>query len=74
MWAVGSGFEILMAYLILPTLGWRWLVGVSALPMLITIGAVYVSTYLHYVVSRTRCQGHAVKDTQGAFQNNNYNY
>ncbi|CAH8573654.1 unnamed protein product [Schistosoma turkestanicum] len=34
-WAFGSTFEVGLAYLILPKLGWRWLVFVSALPLLI---------------------------------------
>ncbi|XP_071321888.1 synaptic vesicle 2-related protein-like [Trachinotus anak] len=34
-WAVGSVFEVLLALWIMPTLGWRWLLGLSALPMAI---------------------------------------
>ncbi|CAH8659308.1 unnamed protein product [Schistosoma haematobium] len=34
-WAFGSTFEVGLAYLILPRFGWRWLVFVSALPLLI---------------------------------------
>uniref|UniRef100_H3CUJ7 SV2 related protein b n=1 Tax=Tetraodon nigroviridis TaxID=99883 RepID=H3CUJ7_TETNG len=32
-WAFGSMFEILLALLIMPTLGWRWLLRLSALPV-----------------------------------------
>jgi len=35
VWALGSLFEILMAYLIIPQVGWRILVLVSALPMVL---------------------------------------
>ena len=35
MWATGSTFEMVMAYLIMPTFGWRVLVGVSALPLVV---------------------------------------
>ncbi|KAK4476007.1 hypothetical protein MN116_001240 [Schistosoma mekongi] len=34
-WAFGSTFEVGLAYLILPRLGWRWLVFASALPLFI---------------------------------------
>ncbi|XP_054469051.1 LOW QUALITY PROTEIN: synaptic vesicle 2-related protein-like [Anoplopoma fimbria] len=36
-WALGSMFEVLLALWIMPTLGWRWLLGVSTMPM-----AIYV--------------------------------
>jgi len=42
MWAVGSSFEILMAYLIIPRVGWRILVLVSALAMVLTFIAAWV--------------------------------
>ncbi len=42
-WAFGSCFEVLMAAYILPRWGWRYLVGVSALPMFITIFSIWVS-------------------------------
>lgn len=34
-WAVGAVFEVLLALLVMPTLGWRWLLGLSTLPMAI---------------------------------------
>ncbi|CAH1800723.1 unnamed protein product [Owenia fusiformis] len=40
-WAAGSCVEIFMAFLVIPTLGWRWLVGFSAGPMLIMIILLY---------------------------------
>ncbi|XP_070787155.1 synaptic vesicle 2-related protein-like, partial [Enoplosus armatus] len=36
-WAIGSVLEVLLALLIMPTLGWRWLLGLSALPMAIFV-------------------------------------
>ncbi|KAG8010694.1 Synaptic vesicle 2-related protein [Nibea albiflora] len=36
-WALGAVFEVLLALLIMPTLGWRWLVGLSTLPMAVFI-------------------------------------
>jgi len=33
-WALGACFEVLLAMLIMPWLGWRWLLGLSALPCL----------------------------------------
>ncbi|XP_029300467.1 synaptic vesicle 2-related protein [Cottoperca gobio] len=34
-WALGSVFEVLLALLIMPTLGWRWLLGLSGIPLAI---------------------------------------
>ncbi|XP_078273114.1 putative transporter SVOPL isoform X3 [Rhinoraja longicauda] len=36
-WLTGSTIEILLAYLIVPTLGWRWLVRISTLPSIILL-------------------------------------
>ena len=36
-WAVGSCFEALLAYLVMESLGWRYLVGFSALPVLLVL-------------------------------------
>jgi len=42
VWSLGSSFEILMAYLIIPRAGWRILVLVSALPMIFSIFSAMV--------------------------------
>ena len=34
-WSTGTCFEVLLAILVMPTLGWRWLLGLSSLPLLI---------------------------------------
>uniref|UniRef100_UPI003AAAC3B1 synaptic vesicle 2-related protein-like isoform X1 n=1 Tax=Centroberyx gerrardi TaxID=166262 RepID=UPI003AAAC3B1 len=39
-WAIGAVFEVLLAIWIMPTLGWRWLLGLSIIPMV-----VFVSFY-----------------------------
>ena len=44
-WAIGSSFEVLMAYIVIPTLGWRYLVGFSALPMIITVACIWVRNH-----------------------------
>ena len=49
IWASGSSFEILMAYLIIPRAGWRILVLVSALPMVLTFFSAMVCTYQFYL-------------------------
>nr|XP_046231715.1 synaptic vesicle 2-related protein-like [Scatophagus argus] len=36
-WAVGAVFEVLLALWVMPTLGWRWLLGLSTIPMAIFI-------------------------------------
>ncbi|XP_015240589.1 PREDICTED: synaptic vesicle 2-related protein-like [Cyprinodon variegatus] len=32
-WAIGAVFEVLLALWVMPTLGWRWLLGLSAIPI-----------------------------------------
>ncbi|KAF7667544.1 hypothetical protein LDENG_00057870 [Lucifuga dentata] len=34
-WALGAIFEVVLAILVMPTLGWRWLLGLSTIPMVI---------------------------------------
>ncbi|XP_040275623.1 LOW QUALITY PROTEIN: synaptic vesicle 2-related protein [Bufo bufo] len=34
-WAVGTVFEVLLAIFVMPTLGWRWLLILSALPLML---------------------------------------
>ncbi|OXA60411.1 synaptic vesicle 2-related protein [Folsomia candida] len=34
-WALGACLEVLLALVVMPTLGWRWLLGLSALPIFI---------------------------------------
>ncbi|XP_029024039.1 synaptic vesicle 2-related protein [Betta splendens] len=36
-WAIGAVFEVLMALWVMPTLGWRWLLGLSTIPMAIFV-------------------------------------
>ncbi|XP_042365391.1 synaptic vesicle 2-related protein-like [Plectropomus leopardus] len=36
-WALGSVFEVLLALFVMPTLGWRWLLGLSTIPMAIFV-------------------------------------
>ena len=36
-WAFGACLEALLAWAIMPTLGWRYLVGISVIPLLIFI-------------------------------------
>lgn len=43
-WALGTVFEVLLALWVMPTLGWRWLLGFSALPLAIFVGFCPVST------------------------------
>ncbi|XP_014016662.1 synaptic vesicle 2-related protein isoform X2 [Salmo salar] len=34
-WALGTVFEVLLAIVVMPTLGWRWLLGLSTIPLFI---------------------------------------
>lgn len=40
-WALGAIFESLVAMLVVPTLGWRWLIAISSLPLLLVLLASY---------------------------------
>ena len=42
-WALGTVFEVLLAILVMPTLGWRWLLGLSTIPLFIFAILCYVS-------------------------------
>ncbi|KAF4790558.1 synaptic vesicle 2-related protein-like protein [Turdus rufiventris] len=41
-WALGTVFEVLLAVVVMPTLGWRWLLILSALPLLLFAGLCFV--------------------------------
>lgn len=36
-WSLGAIFESLVAMFVVPTLGWRWLIGISSLPLLLVL-------------------------------------
>ena len=42
-WALGTVFEVLLAILVMPTLGWRWLLGLSNIPLFIFAILCFVS-------------------------------
>lgn len=46
-WALGTVFEVLLAILVMPTLGWRWLLGLSTIPLFIFAILCFVSMSLH---------------------------
>ena len=43
-WALGSTFCVCVALLVMPTLGWRWLTGIAAVPVVIFIILCRVGT------------------------------
>uniref|UniRef100_A0A4W6GCD3 SV2 related protein n=1 Tax=Lates calcarifer TaxID=8187 RepID=A0A4W6GCD3_LATCA len=45
-WALGTVFEVLLAILVMPTLGWRWLLGLSTIPLFIFAFLCFVSIML----------------------------
>lgn len=45
-WAIGTVFEVLLAVLVMPTLGWRWLLILSALPLLLFAVLCFVGIFL----------------------------
>jgi len=42
-WALGAVLEVVLAMLVMPWLGWRWLLGLSTLPFLLYLAFCYVS-------------------------------
>lgn len=40
-WAIGACFEVLLALAVMPTLGWRYLLGFSAIPLLVFSGCCF---------------------------------
>ncbi|KAL3041750.1 hypothetical protein OYC64_019848 [Pagothenia borchgrevinki] len=55
-WAIGSVFEVLLALLIMPTLGWRWLLFFSSLPMAVFLCFCYwlpESARFHLLTGKT---------------------
>lgn len=51
-WSIGSVFTVGVAMAVMPTLGWRWLLGFLSLPLLCFISMSYVSI-LHYELTMT---------------------
>ncbi|XP_059155982.1 synaptic vesicle 2-related protein-like [Physella acuta] len=52
-WAIGACFEVLLALLVMPTLGWSYLLGFSALPLLIfSLFCVWLPESARYDMTR----------------------
>lgn len=49
-WSIGALFEVLMAYLIIPTIGWRFLIAASALPSFLTLFFIWVGVVVRELV------------------------
>jgi len=43
-WVLGSAFSTILAFIVMPTMGWRWLLAFSAIPLIIFIAACFVSS------------------------------
>lgn len=48
-WALGTVFEVLLAILVMPTLGWRWLLGLSTIPLFIFAILCFVSMLFLFI-------------------------
>lgn len=49
-WALGTVFEVLLAIVVMPTLGWRWLLALSTIPLFIFAILCFVSMTLSAVM------------------------
>lgn len=47
-WSIGAVFEVLLALWIMPLLGWRWLLGLSTIPVVIFLICCYVSVFFFF--------------------------
>ncbi|XP_076108218.1 synaptic vesicle 2-related protein-like [Mytilus galloprovincialis] len=57
-WAIGACFEVLLALAVMPTLGWKYLLGFSAMPLLLfTICCYWLPESARYDITR----GHTEK-------------
>jgi len=56
-WGIGTVFEAILAWLILPRLGWRWLLVFSALPMgILLAGYPWLPESPHWLASQGRME------------------
>lgn len=44
-WAIGTVFEVVLAVFVMPSLGWRWLLILSAVPLLIFAVLCFVGIF-----------------------------
>ncbi|CAH1801775.1 unnamed protein product [Owenia fusiformis] len=52
-WALGACFEVVLALLVMPHLGWRWLLGLSSIPLSIfTVCCVWLPESARFDVAR----------------------
>ena len=49
-WALGSCFTVGVAMAVMPTLGWRWLLGFLSLPLLLFVVMSYVSETVNLAI------------------------
>ncbi|CAL1534353.1 unnamed protein product [Lymnaea stagnalis] len=51
-WTMGGVFEIVLAMIVVPTLGWRWLLALSAIPVLIAcVGLIFIPESARFLVA-----------------------
>ncbi|KAG9131016.1 hypothetical protein Leryth_006721 [Lithospermum erythrorhizon] len=54
-WTLGTIFEAALAWIVMPSLGWRWLIGLSSLPsFLVILSTGFAPESLRYLCSKGR--------------------
>uniref|UniRef100_A0A6I8QE33 SV2-related protein n=1 Tax=Xenopus tropicalis TaxID=8364 RepID=A0A6I8QE33_XENTR len=69
-WAIGTVFEVLLAIFVMPTLGWRWLLILSALPLflfaiLCFVSLFYLKLYFYFSFTMKRNILFVLKEDRG---------
>ncbi|EPY87335.1 synaptic vesicle 2-related protein [Camelus ferus] len=54
-WAIGTVFEVILAVFVMPSLGWRWLLILSAVPLLLFAVLCFVGIFVYEISAFASC-------------------